>query len=218
MQDFDELISVIEKLLGPDGCVWDREQTMVSMRGSLLEETCEAIEAIDLDHPLLMEEELGDLFFNIVFMCKLAEKEGRFTMKHVLQHIITKLIRRHPHVFGDAKVDTADGVIKQWEEIKKKEKGAPTAPGLLEGIPKTLPVLAQAQKVAKRMEKAGLPIPSVEGDPFQNEESLGTALFDMAATAQKKGLDAEQALRSLLARLGVEKQDEQDRKRQDKNR
>lgn len=202
MQDFDELVEVIEKLLGPNGCAWDREQTMRSMRGSLLEETCEVIEAIDLEHPLQMEEELGDLFFNMVFMCKLAEKEGRFQMKHVLRHIINKLIRRHPHVFGEAKVDTAEGVLKQWDEIKKKEKGTTPSQGLLDGILKTLPALPQAQKVAKKMDKAGLPIPSGPADPFQDEESLGAALFEMAAKAQKKGLDAEQALRSCLAHLG----------------
>lgn len=122
MKEFDELKDVIEKLLAPNGCPWDREQTLMTMRKSLLEETKEVIEAIDLNDNEKIEEELGDLFFNVLFMSRLAEKEGRCTIGAILKHIIAKLIRRHPHVFGDAKVETAEDVIKQWNEIKKSEK------------------------------------------------------------------------------------------------
>lgn len=123
MQEFQSLIDIIERLLAPDGCPWDREQTTRSMRSCLIEETNEVIEAIDHDDNRQMEEELGDLLFNVVFLCRLAEKEGRFNLKDVLQSIIAKLIRRHPHVFGEGKIlATTEEVLKQWKEIKEQEK------------------------------------------------------------------------------------------------
>lgn len=122
MEAFDRFVDVVDRLLGPGGCPWDREQTLLSMRKDLLEETNEVIEAVesgDSDH---IAEELGDLFFNVVFLCRLAKKEGHTNIPQVLKGITEKLIRRHPHVFGDAKVESSEDVLKQWEAIKRDEK------------------------------------------------------------------------------------------------
>lgn len=196
MKEFNELVSILDRLLGPDGCPWDREQTLQSMRSSLLEETCEVIEAIDLNVNQHIEEELGDLFFNVIFLCKMAEKEGRFTMADALRHVAKKLIHRHPHVFGEAKIHNSDEVVKQWDEIKKQEKKQ-TQSDLKDGIPKDLPSLAQAQKIYKRMKKANKSYTV----PQDREGQFGAALFDMVSQAQDQGLDAEQALRKFLALL-----------------
>lgn len=102
MREFDELIEIIDRLLGPDGCPWDKEQTLQSLRSSVLEEVCEVIEAIDLNDNAHIKEELGDLFFNTIFLCKIAEKEKRFTVTEILKELNEKLIRRHPHVFGES--------------------------------------------------------------------------------------------------------------------
>lgn len=205
MKELTELQKILEKLLAPDGCPWDREQTLQTMRGSLLEEACEVIEAIDLNDNRKMEEELGDLFFNVLFICRLAEKEGRFTTADTLQHIIAKLIRRHPHIFGTAKVDNAEQVLVQWEEIKKKEK---TSSSLMDEVPKTLPSLARGQKMIKKLGKLNYqygPAMCVEehlkGDKINDEDSLGKALFQLLKKAESKGLNSEIALTKLLNKL-----------------
>lgn len=198
MKEFNELNDIMERLLAPDGCPWDREQTLQSMRNLLLEETCEVIEAIDLNANHKMEEELGDLFFNVLFMCRLAEKEERFTIKDALRHIIAKLIRRHPHIFGTAKVENSEQVLKQWEEIKKAEH---THRSQLDNIPKDLPSLARAQKMFKKIKKTSFKLPTSSGDTYQNEDSLGAALFEIIKKSQDKGLDSEESLRKYLAKL-----------------
>lgn len=201
MKEFNELVSILERLLAPDGCPWDREQTMESMRNSILEESCEVIEAIDLNENHKMEEELGDLFFNVLFMCRLAEKEKRFTIKDALNHINAKLIRRHPHIFGTAKVENSEEVLKQWEEIKKIEK---THQSIIDNIPKDLPSLARAQKLFKKIKKTEFKLPVQEKDPYFNEESLGLALFEMVKKGSDKGLDSEMALRKVLSQIEQE--------------
>lgn len=202
MKNFNELVSIIERLLAPDGCPWDREQTLSSMRSSLLEETSEVIEAINLNEPEKIEEELGDLFFNVVFLCKLAEKEHLFTLEEVMAHISAKLIRRHPHIFGDAKVKSSEEVLKQWEEIKKVEKGNQAQKHLLEGIPKNLPSLARAQKIIKRLKNSGEKLERLLSAPsLEDEDSLGKLLFNLVAQASQKGLDAEQGLSKFLSQL-----------------
>lgn len=195
MKEFNELVEVIERLLGPDGCPWDKKQTLATMRDSLLEETYEVIDAINLKDRGHIEEELGDLFFNVVFLCRLAQKEGLFSLNEPLRHIVAKLIRRHPHVFGEAKVDSADHVLKQWEEIKKGEKKE--RKGLFEGIPKDLPALARAQKVYKKLKKD---MPKVE-DQKDPEIEYGKELFELVVKGEEKKLEAEQALRKFLSKL-----------------
>lgn len=198
MHGFKELINVIDRLLGPAGCPWDREQTMNSIRHYLLEETAELIDAIDLEDNEHIKEELGDLFFHVLFLSRLAEKEGRFHLDDVMKTLTGKLIRRHPHVFGEAKITTSDEVLHQWEQIKKKEKENVQFKSVLDGVPKSLPALARAAKMIKKMKKTPF-----QKAPFfkeiENEEELGSLLWRLVADAEERGLDAEQALRKVLA-------------------
>lgn len=203
MNAFEHLIETTDTLLSPQGCPWDREQTMNTMRSSIIEEACELVEAIDLNDNAHIQEELGDLFFIAVFLSKLAEKEGRCNVTDVLKGIDDKLIRRHPHVFGEIKIDNSDAVVKQWGEIKQQEKGKTHRKSALDGIPKDLPSLARAQKVHKKISSAKFPdepLFSKEAS-FENEEELGQTLYHLVAQAQEKGLDAEHALRKTLAHL-----------------
>ncbi|MBA3722024.1 MAG: MazG family protein [Parachlamydiaceae bacterium] len=199
MKEFNALKDILDRLLAPDGCPWDREQTLLTMRNQVLEETCEVIEAINLDDNIKIEEELGDLFFNVLFMCQLAEKEKRFTIADALNHITAKLIRRHPHIFGDAKVDTSEQVLKQWDEIKKTEHQHQS---LLDNIPHELPTLARAQKIYKKIKKTEFKNGELTArDTFQDEDSLGSALFDLVIKSSENGLDPEQSLRKYLVNL-----------------
>lgn len=197
MDDFSKLLSIADTLMGPDGCPWDREQTFASLRSTLLEEACEVIEAIDEAVPHKLAEELGDLLFNFVFLCKIAEKEGLFKTEEVIDIICEKLIRRHPHVFGEAEVANSEEVLKQWEEIKLKEKSHSDRKSVLDGIPKGLPALARAFKMSKQMSKKKFE-PAATSLEWIDEDSLGEALFSMAWKAHQKKLDPEQALRKVL--------------------
>lgn len=198
LDEFQSLVSAIRYLLGPSGCPWDRQQTLQAMRSDLIEEAYEVVEAIDIGDSHNIEEELGDLFFNVVFLCELAEKEKKVTMDDVLRHVTDKLIRRHPHVFGEGNLSNAEEALKQWEQIKKSEKGKEGRKSALDGIPKQMPTLARACKVLKKMEKAGFkPAYSQEAD-FANEEQLGAHLAWLVTEAQRKGFNAEHALRSFI--------------------
>lgn len=196
---FNRLVEILLRLLGPNGCPWDKEQTLNSLCSSLLEETCETLEAIHLNDNSHIEEELGDLFFNIVFLCLVGEKEKRFNLESVLQGINEKLIRRHPHIFGDAVINTSDEVREQWEEIKKKEKQ--DRKHTLEGIPKDLPALARAYKVLKKIKKSEYSIPNYDKTDFEDDEQLGQMLLGIVKKANEKKIDPEQALRKALVLL-----------------
>ncbi len=203
-QEFQKLLDILERLIGPDGCPWDQEQTMQSLRYSVLEETCELIEAIDLNDDPHICEELGDLFLNATFLCRLAQKEERFPFHAVLEKLNEKLIRRHPHVFGDAQVETVDDLVAQWAEIKKQEKGERTG-SVIDDIPKGLPSLTRAQKSLKRMRKEKFEnLPSQDKHSFTTEDELGDLLLDIAYQARHQKLDAEHALRKRLAHLEQE--------------
>ncbi|MBA3958633.1 MAG: MazG family protein [Parachlamydiaceae bacterium] len=203
MNEFQDLIKTTETLLGPNGCPWDREQTMKSTRPCIVEEASELVEAIDSENNQHIQEELGDLFFVVLFLCKLAEKEKRCTLHDVLKDLNDKLIRRHPHVFGDAKkIETVDELLAQWNEIKKKEKGNQHRKSALDGVPKGLPALARAQKVHKKLYDANYAVPlKNHSNPFESEEALGNALWDLVAKAQEMGIDAEHALRTTLVQI-----------------
>lgn len=197
---FQKLLEILDRLLGPGGCPWDREQTMQTLRCTVLEETCELIEAIDLDHDPHIQEELGDLFLNAVFLCKLAQKEQRFNMESVIEKLNEKLIRRHPHVFGESQASNPDEVIELWNAVKEQEKTEPQS--VLDSIPKGLPALARAQKSLKRMKKAGYDqLPEAIEATFSSEEDLGEKLLALCAAAQKQGFDCEVSLRKTLAHL-----------------
>lgn len=202
MKELNELLETIERLLAPDGCPWDREQTLQSMRSSLVEETYETIEAIDLDDNRLIEEELGDMLFLVFFLARLAEKEGRFSLKDAAKHVRAKLIRRHPHIFGNATVGSSENVLQQWEQIKQGEKQHQPPQSALDGIPKDLPTLARAEKVLKKFEKKGfVPQKLMEGS---KEERAGESLWSSIQILAQRGIEAEQALRLRLTQLEKE--------------
>lgn len=202
MKPFEKVSDILDRLLGPDGCPWDREQTFQSLRSSVLEETCELIEAVDRSDSHHIKEELGDLYLNFIFFCKIAEKEGLFTTAEVLEGLADKLIRRHPHIFGDVEAKDTAEVLRQWEKIKKTEAHSSGHESILDSIPKQLPALARAQKSLKRMRKAKYSdLPSPSSKSYRNEDQLGEALLSLVFAVEAQGLDAEQALRSALEKL-----------------
>lgn len=203
MRAFDELIQILERLLGPDGCPWDQAQTLHTLRTSAFEEVCELIEAIDLNDNAHILEELGDLFFNVTFLSLVAEKEKRLVFNHVLEELNAKLIRRHPHIFGEGKkIHNLDELHHQWESIKKEEKGKENRVSVLDGISKTLPSLARAQKILGKIKKTSYEMSwSKEHLHVDDEKTLGQHLLSLVQLAQEKNIDAEQALRNALAHL-----------------
>lgn len=149
------LLDIMRRLRGPDGCPWDREQTLDSLKSNLIEETYEVIDAMESGDRSELKEELGDLLLQVVFQAQICEEEGAFNFDDVAGAIADKLVRRHPHVFGDVQADTPDQVIRNWEKIKKTEKGGETPRSLVEGIPRHLPALSKAYLVQKRVAKVG---------------------------------------------------------------
>lgn len=202
-EEFTQLIEIIRFLQGPQGCPWDKEQTLKSMRSALLEETYEVIEAIDLEDNHLLEEELGDLFCAAVFLSLLAEKEHKCTLEAILKRNIQKLIRRHPHIFSKELVlnDSAE-VLKNWEKIKKEEYKE-TRKSALDGIPKDLPSLARTQKTLKKMKNASDSQHSLKRE-LSTEEQLGKELFELVEKCAASGIHAEQALRKYLTEVEKE--------------
>jgi MazG family protein len=208
------LVEIMDRLLAPDGCPWDREQTLESLRPFLVEETYEVLDALARHDVPGHCEELGDLMMQIVFQSAIRRSEGAFAIDDVIASISDKLVRRHPHVFGDAKgVDTPDQVLAQWDELKKKEKGEHAKPKrVLDGIPPG-PALAHAQKIGQRCGKVGFDWPGWEGsfakveeevvevreaiaakDAKQIHAELGDLLLACVNLARKVGVDAENAL------------------------
>lgn len=176
----DRLLDVMRRLRAPDGCPWDREQTIESLRGNLIEETYEVVDAMDSGDRKELCEELGDLLLQVVFQSQIADEEGAFSFDDVAKGIVGKLIRRHPHVFGDVQADTPDQVIKNWEKIKKTEKGGDTPRSLVDGIPKHLPALSKAHLVQKRAAKVGFEWDEIRGVVDKLEEELGEVKEAMA--------------------------------------
>ena len=188
MKEFQDLVDIADQLLGPNGCPWDREQTFYSLQPYLLEETHELIEAIDLKNPKKIMEELGDVLYALVFISKLGEKSRDFSLSESIQAVAKKLIRRHPHVFGDVQITSTDDVVKNWEAVKKKEgKKNP-----VDNIPPTLPALIRAQKVIDKMKR-------YKHLSYKEKisEDLGQKLWDLVCIAVEEGVDAESALRRI---------------------
>ena len=202
-----ELVRVMARLRGPDGCPWDAEQTHQTLVKYLLDETYELIEAIESGSPGHIAEELGDLLLQVVFHAQMAADAGEFDIDDVAGGIVTKLVTRHPHVFGDVEVDGASEVVANWEVIKDHEKGRTS---VLEGVPEALPALAYATKLQKRAAKVGFDwddakgpadkvreeLAEVEGATAEQlEEEIGDLVFASVALARKLGVDPETALR-----------------------
>lgn len=200
MKEFTELFNILKKLLGPGGCPWDQKQTLETLRKHVLEEVYELIEAIDFNENEMIKEELGDLFFNVLFFCLVGEKEKRFTTEEVLDEISQKLVRRHPHVFGETKVKDAEEVLKRWEEIKRTEKKKHERKSLLDGIPKDLPSLARGQKIFQKLKKVDYPIEFERkfDQGWKSKEELGEEICHLLYKAEELGFDAELICRETL--------------------
>jgi tetrapyrrole methylase family protein/MazG family protein len=191
----ERLKNVMRRLRAPDGCPWDREQTIESMRGCLIEETYEVVDAMDSGDRAALCEELGDLLLQVVFQAQIADEEGAFCFDDVARGIADKLVRRHPHVFGDVQADTPDEVIKNWEKIKKTEKGGEKPRSLVDGIPKHLPALSKAHLVQKRVAKVGFEWDEISGVVDKLEEELAEV---KEAMEQKDAATVREELGDLL--------------------
>ena len=198
----EDLLKVMARLRSPTGCPWDREQDHKSLRFHAVEEVYELMDAIEAgdDHEML--EELGDLLLQIVFHCQLAKERGAFDFDQVARHITDKLVRRHPHVFGETKVKDVDEVWANWEQIKRAEKQGTrhARPSAMDGIPKHLPALLRAEKLVKKARKAGLLFAQQQMRGRQSKMKLAEDLFSFAESAQRRGWSAEELLRAEVRR------------------
>jgi len=194
----DDLLAVMARLRSPTGCPWDREQDHLSLRFHAVEEVYELMDAIEAGDDHEMAEELGDLLLQVIFHCQLAGERGAFDFEEVSRRIVEKLIRRHPHVFGDSKVKSVDAVWAQWEQIKKAEKKGTKheRPSALDGIPKHLPALLRAEKLVKKARKAKLLIDAKGKPAARAKAEVAAQLFELTQFAQSKGWSAEELLRA----------------------
>jgi tetrapyrrole methylase family protein/MazG family protein/ATP diphosphatase len=212
------LVEIMQRLLAPDGCPWDREQSLQTLRPYVIEEAHEVADAIDRGSPEHLREELGDLLLQIVFQSELAQAKGWFGPDDVVSAICDKMVRRHPHVFGDEQATTSAQVLHRWEELKaaeKKDRGA------LDGVPVALPALLRAQRVGEKAARFGFDWPDAtgprakiseelaeldeavaSGDMAHASRELGDLLFSITSYARKLGIDAESSLRETLLRFG----------------
>ncbi len=195
--DFESLRLLTRVLREPDGCPWDREQDHKSIRNDMIEECYEVVEAIDTDNPVLLQEELGDVLFQVMFHAQIETEKGAFSIDDVVHDICAKMIHRHPHVFGDVQADTSEKVLANWEVIKKEEKSRNSVKASMESVPPMLPALMRAQKVAGKAMKDGYTFGTEEelwqqigsiGPGETREESLANLakLVSLAAVLTKK--------------------------------
>ncbi len=224
-----DLVAVMKRLLAPDGCPWDREQTLGTLKSYLLEETYEVLEAIEEGTPAEHCEELGDLLMQIVFQSELRADEGAFAIDDVVRGIADKLVRRHPHVFGEVKLETAGQVLDQWSKLKQKEKPRRT----LDGVPRALPALTRAHKLSERAAAVGFDWPDAAGarakvaeecaeidhamtagDAAALEHEIGDLFFAAVSLARKLGIDPEAALRAANTRFTARFEHIEDRLRE----
>lgn len=212
----DSLVAILQKLRAPDGCPWDREQTMETLARCMTEELAEYLDALASADPAAMCDELGDLLMNVVFQAVVAEEKGDFALKDVLQNLNSKLVRRHAHIFGDEHAENAAEVVEIWEKIKAREKDHQSRKSLMDGIPAELSGLNQAEKIQKRAAKvhfdwtntsdivakleeeiAEFKQALAEGDEDHADEELGDILFAVAnLTRFRKRKTAEELLRA----------------------
>lgn len=223
-EQFDALVRIMERLRADNGCPWDREQTHQTLKPFLIEEAYEVVEAIDEGDPKQIMEELGDLLFQVVFHAQVAAERREFTIGQVLAATADKMVRRHPHVFGDATASTAGEVLEQWEELKRKERNAAAAVPIsaLDGVPRELPGLLRAQRLQDKAARVGFDWPEISGvtakieeelgelreamesaAPEEIEEELGDVLFSLVNLARFLNLSAEEALRKSITRFST---------------
>jgi tetrapyrrole methylase family protein / MazG family protein len=213
-KQLDNLIAIIAKLRGPGGCPWDREQTHLSLRSCLLDETYEFFEAVEENNNNKMREELGDLLLQVVLHAQIASEDNKFTIEDVAAEISEKLIRRHPHVFGTTKVASTDEVLHNWEAIKKEEKKK-SRKYVVDDIPEAMPALFRAEKMQRRVARVGFDWTDVrpvlnkvieefnefkeailKGDTQNAEEELGDIMFALVNVGRHHNICAEDALRA----------------------
>jgi MazG family protein len=222
-EKFGELVAVMARLRAPGGCPWDRKQTFETIKTYLLEETYEVMDAIDREDWRGLQEELGDLLLQPVFFAEMAAEQGLFTISDALDAINQKLVRRHPHVFGDAEAETPEDVKVRWDQIKQEEKaeqGAAPAASLLDSVPRNLPALMEADKISHKAAGLGFDWPDIGGvlakvreeaeeltsasasaDQRHVEHEVGDLLFTVVNLARHLRVDPEQALRKSNARF-----------------
>ncbi|HEY0706574.1 MAG TPA: nucleoside triphosphate pyrophosphohydrolase [Polyangia bacterium] len=212
--EVQKLVGLMQRLLAPNGCPWDREQTLETLIPYLVEETYEVIDALHGGSVADHKEELGDLLLQVIFQSELRQNEGHFGIDDVAHGIVTKLVRRHPHVFGDVKVEGSEAVLSNWAKIKAEEKAARGIKSALDGIPRSAPALVRAFRTGEKAAAVGFDWPDAagsrakvteelaefdaawaSGDRTEMEHELGDLLFAVANLARKLGLDAESALR-----------------------
>lgn len=210
-KNLEELIDVVAKLRAPDGCPWDREQTHTSLRPNMLEEAYEAVDAIDENDMAHLREELGDVLLQVLLHSQIASESNEFTLDDVAKELKEKLIHRHPHVFGTAKINNADDVLKTWDKLKSEEKTERKS--AMDGLSRSQAALISAQKISKRAVKTGFEWPNeeslydcvmseieefkeaeIEQNKNHMEEEMGDILFAIVNLARWNKIDAEQAL------------------------
>jgi len=209
LDTFETLVAIMEQLRAPDGCPWDRQQTHASLREFLLAECYESLEALDEDNIDKLRDELGDLLLQIVFHAQIAAEAGEFKVQDVINRINTKLVNRHPHIFGSTKAATAEEVAHNWEELKQqeREKGA----SILESVPEQMPALGYSQEVQRRVAQVGFDWEDLDGvieklgeeveelkraaSQKQRAQEYGDLLFTLVNIARRLGVNSEAALR-----------------------
>ena len=211
MPGIDLLLETTARLRAPDGCPWDREQTHRTICDCLVEEVAELVQAIDRNDDANLREELGDLLFHVAMHAQMAAEAGKFTFDDVAREVNEKMVRRHPHVFGDgAKLGTADAVVTQWEQIKLKEKGA-QKPAVFKDLPPSLNAILTAREVWKQIRKkqlnAGATVDVAKVDGLSaglTEAEAGRKLFELIAACRDAGIDPDSALRRQTAQVVAE--------------
>lgn len=214
LSQFNTLVDIISRLRAPDGCPWDREQTHTSLREDLLEECYEVLEALDEGDSGKLCGELGDLMMHIVLQTQIATESGEFKLEDVLTSINTKLIHRHPHIFGSQKVRDAGEVAHNWEVLKREERGADTS--MLASVPRQMPALSYSQEIQRRVARVGFDWEDINGiiDKLSEEvkefkqatdeqkaQEFGDLLFVLVNIARRLGIDSEAALRKSNTRF-----------------
>jgi len=234
--NFSQLVKLMQRLRAPNGCPWDRKQTHRTLRPFLLEETHEVLAAIDSRNPEKLKDELGDLLFQVIFHAQLADEAGHFNIYDVIQGSLEKMTRRHPHVFSNKKLRTADEVLENWEEIKRRERKG-SGKSLLAGVPRTLPALLRAHRVQAKAARVGFTWARIDAAaakvseeimeleqallsqrPSRIMEELGDAFFALVTLARFAGTNPEDALHQAVGKFirrfsKVEKESKRRKKR-----
>jgi tetrapyrrole methylase family protein/MazG family protein len=214
-EKFATLVAVIARLRGPEGCPWDKEQTHASLRGNLLQECYEVLEALDKTDAASLCEELGDLLMQVVLHAQIARESEEFSLEDVIRGITTKLISRHPHVFGKRRVKDTDEVLRNWETLKQEER--PAGSSILTGVPSGMPALAYSQEIQRRVARLGFDWENIDGvfdklaeevaevreakDKARRAEEFGDVVFTLANIARHLDIDLEATLREANSRF-----------------